>query len=480
MAGVFISHSHVDKAIARRVARRLHAYGIDVWLDEQQLRLGANLSPTIQAQLRETSTVVVIATEAAMKSAWVAKEVDFARGLDPALAICPLFVEHVETSPVVAEHLGLDATDPHRFEESVLHLAEAILDGPLPPPSAERLRAGLEAVAGDEPGLAPLIQGCLDGQGLANASVESVMEVPFHSLDFALNTLYDLAETGLHRYLRAACAATAFRRTGAGAYTLSRYIEANDGFDPIVSGTILPNAVGRKLNLAQIDAALRLLAQTNPRDDQALESFIFENGNALDPSQRTHAIRLVTHPVRGPGDFTVGAAFQALRMWADSDDVKQLWERWIRDGEFDGLAEGSRGPRPLAYHLAEAARLGLDGWDWIVTTHLSHVRSLARSNDRGKVFAAVDHVVAAANEDSPLVEQTAAACESAPGSFEWDDWADAAEMGIYLSAHTRAARTDRDWLRAIKEFRRYWTAHQRADERRAEILSKSDDGDAGG
>jgi hypothetical protein len=48
MASIFISYTHVDKPIARRVARRLAACGIEASLDERELRLGNALDPTIE------------------------------------------------------------------------------------------------------------------------------------------------------------------------------------------------------------------------------------------------------------------------------------------------------------------------------------------------------------------------------------------------------------------------------------------------
>ncbi len=62
---VFISHSHQDKSVARRVARSLRAYGVDAWLDKRELRLGTRLDDAIRSVIRECGIVVVIATRAA-------------------------------------------------------------------------------------------------------------------------------------------------------------------------------------------------------------------------------------------------------------------------------------------------------------------------------------------------------------------------------------------------------------------------------
>src|ERR1041384_1132257 len=93
MSDVFISHSHQDKIIARRIARRLSAYGIDAWLDERELRIGAVLTPVLQQHIQDAKLVLVVASDAAARSDWVTKEIGFALSQDLPRPICPFFVE---------------------------------------------------------------------------------------------------------------------------------------------------------------------------------------------------------------------------------------------------------------------------------------------------------------------------------------------------------------------------------------------------
>lgn len=446
LQSVFISHNHLDKPIARRVARRLGAYGISTWLDERELRLGSALSPTIQKQIANCTAVVVIATKSAAGSQWVQRELAFAGAAEPPISICPVFVEDVRAHPNFTGHLGLDASDPHEFERSTQKLAEAIVGTPLPPVAKERLQDDLRALSGEVSAIRLLIENCLNGKGLPYEQVEAVEEVPFHDLDFAINALYDITE-GKQRNSVVFVAAHFFARKGVGKYTLEEHLAARSESDSVLS-----LAVGRKLAKEEFDSALSLLSRCSPPDDQALAGFVNENGAALNSAQRSYAARLITFPAREPGGFAADAAFAGMRSFPESEDLKQLWQRWIRNGLFDE----SHNSDTLAYYLGKAVTENLPAWQPIVEDFLYHVKRLARSKDRSKVFAAVEHLKSASKRDSPLVAQIATQCESALGAAEWDNWQEAEEMSIYVESFVHEAFGDQDWAHAYEKYRESW------------------------
>jgi TIR domain len=434
---------------------------VTAWLDERELRLGDVLGPAIEQHIQTSTALVVIATASAAKSTWVEKEITFARTLHPPKSICPLFIENVKTERLFSEHLGLDATDPHQFERAVLKLAEAMVGAPLPPPAVDRLTADLEALQLEEPALALLVADCLQGDGLRSIHLESVAQVPFHSLDYALNALYDVAPEDRKRAI-AGAAAYLFVRTEAGSFALEKHVRVRGDDNQVLNG-----AVGRKLADRQLDVALSLLSACSPPEDQALSSFIFHNGDAMNSSQRRSVVRLMTHPPRkAPTKFAAEAAFQALKQQPESRDLKEVWDRWISDGLFDGAPGES--PNTLGYFLGEAFSRGLTGWDEIGDALIRHVEWLARSTDSFKVSKAVNHVMAAADRESPLVDELCAKCIAATGSAEWDGWADRMKMSLYVSAHVKAAKTDRDWSSAYEKFEESWKAVQRANKLRSE------------
>jgi len=75
---VFISYSHKDCGVAERLAGDLRALGIPVWWDDE-IRSGENFSEAIQAALEAAKAVIVIWSQASVRSEQVRNEATFAR-----------------------------------------------------------------------------------------------------------------------------------------------------------------------------------------------------------------------------------------------------------------------------------------------------------------------------------------------------------------------------------------------------------------
>jgi hypothetical protein len=339
-ASVFISHSHIDKAVARRVARRLRAHGVLIWMDERGLRKGDSLEPKIKDAINSSKAVVVIATKAAARSKWVKMELAHAGRMRPRIKVYPFFVEDVRKNSLFTSHLGFSVTDPHQIEQWVLELARELsgLELSSLPLEKEILREDLEALEDEEPAVGLLIDGFLTGEGLPLQQAESVVRMPFHILDFVLNALYDLTDDA-RRASVVSAVASLFHRTGAGGYVLERCLvaEKRAGLTKATETDtcILPIAVGTKLAANDLDEALRLLSLSETPDDHALKAFIRANGDALSEKQWKTVVRLLTHPRRKPQAFTMEAAFELLQRRPESEAVRLMWQRWIHDGLFD-------------------------------------------------------------------------------------------------------------------------------------------------
>ncbi|HCE1980937.1 toll/interleukin-1 receptor domain-containing protein [Vibrio parahaemolyticus] len=78
MANVFISHSSHDKPFVRKLAAALLSEGFPVWLDSWELQLGDSLIDKIYDGLTESSFVIVVLSENALKSGWVDRELNAA------------------------------------------------------------------------------------------------------------------------------------------------------------------------------------------------------------------------------------------------------------------------------------------------------------------------------------------------------------------------------------------------------------------
>jgi len=76
---VFISHSHKDEPLAKRIAEVLRKAGLDVW-DEREILPGDNWAEKVATALNESNAMVVLLTAEALKSRWVQHDISFALG----------------------------------------------------------------------------------------------------------------------------------------------------------------------------------------------------------------------------------------------------------------------------------------------------------------------------------------------------------------------------------------------------------------
>lgn len=72
----FISHSSVDKPFIRQLAADLTARGIDVWLDEQRIRVGDSIPEKIAQGLAGSDYFLLAISENSAGSEWVKKELN--------------------------------------------------------------------------------------------------------------------------------------------------------------------------------------------------------------------------------------------------------------------------------------------------------------------------------------------------------------------------------------------------------------------
>ena len=70
----FLSHSSRNRSLAATVESGLTAAGLEVWLDDSDIRLGALLRNELQASIRRCRVFILLWSEAASQSRWVNAE----------------------------------------------------------------------------------------------------------------------------------------------------------------------------------------------------------------------------------------------------------------------------------------------------------------------------------------------------------------------------------------------------------------------
>jgi TIR domain len=101
---VFISHSSVDKWVARRISQDLQAMGIETFLDEKDIETGDSFDDSIQEQLRESDELLMLLSPAALQSTWVVMEIGGAKVLGKRLIPILLHVGVNEMPSPLTKH----------------------------------------------------------------------------------------------------------------------------------------------------------------------------------------------------------------------------------------------------------------------------------------------------------------------------------------------------------------------------------------
>ncbi|WP_115042916.1 toll/interleukin-1 receptor domain-containing protein [Xanthomonas arboricola] len=152
MPTVFLSHSHLDKPFARRLANDLRLAGHGVWIDEAEINIGDSLIQKIRDGLDQVDFVAAILSQSSINSPWVTRELDIAsnREIDEQrVVVLPVLVEDVDLPGFLRGKFYGDFRDNAQYDEKFKLLLRAI--GPAssaPKPSAEELeqiRAQLSA-----------------------------------------------------------------------------------------------------------------------------------------------------------------------------------------------------------------------------------------------------------------------------------------------------------------------------------------------
>lgn len=92
---VFISYSHKDKSLAKRITEFLEAEGITYFIDWKDIGGGEQYTETIPAAIKDASVVLFIASISSYKSPYVYREVKYAQEKNPG-HILPLLADSAE------------------------------------------------------------------------------------------------------------------------------------------------------------------------------------------------------------------------------------------------------------------------------------------------------------------------------------------------------------------------------------------------
>jgi len=75
---IFLCHSSDDKPFVRRLANELKSFGVDVWFDEWEMKVGDSLREKIERGISKSSYLGIILSKKSTRSKWVRREINAA------------------------------------------------------------------------------------------------------------------------------------------------------------------------------------------------------------------------------------------------------------------------------------------------------------------------------------------------------------------------------------------------------------------
>ena len=431
---LFLSHAWVNKALARRVARRLSHRGLEVWLDEEQMHPGEALPGRIRQAIQSCSHLVVLLTKTSANSRWVLKEITFARELTPPRTIVPLVAESDVQSPLLDETLGVDVSDTGFVEAALDDLARAIRGGA---GQASRdiasLRKDLEQLGRE----LPLLSAIQLSESESHAYLDAIPidASTMHEVETFVAIQWDVAAppsdcrtesstsgSGFPPSDRVAYAtADLFRKHGLGYYVLTKFV------DTCVNHFSVHNMFSRLTEEPQqsddsLEKVLRLFAKAQQPQHIALCWFVMREFERLSGAQKGWAVAHFVQNARSPADYAIDTAFEFFKLMPKEKALEILWSRWVSHGRigFDGKLR--LGSVSIFFRLMnDAIAEGLSQFQQCIKLFRNHFRALARGRELRERLAATDILICAQEERYVQLKDLCEEFRAAIGSAEWKE-----------------------------------------------------------
>lgn len=129
MASVFLSHSHSDNAIARRLASDLRAAGVIVWIDETELGVNDSLIRKIGDAIDAADFLVVLLSDDSVNSEWVLRETEVALAeelVGRTVRVLPLLVRDCRVPPFLRDKIYADFRDAAAYQQELFKVLGAL------------------------------------------------------------------------------------------------------------------------------------------------------------------------------------------------------------------------------------------------------------------------------------------------------------------------------------------------------------------
>lgn len=115
---VFLSYSSQDRPFVERLAADLVSYGLKVWWDRWEMRVGDSLVSKIQEGIQSSSWLVVVLSPNSAESSWVKRELASAMAEEIAsdqVRVLPALLDDCSLPPFLRDKLYADFRQSYEF-----------------------------------------------------------------------------------------------------------------------------------------------------------------------------------------------------------------------------------------------------------------------------------------------------------------------------------------------------------------------------
>lgn len=149
LLSIFLSHNKADKPFVRSLAKRLIESGVNVWLDEVELRIGDSIIDKIGRAIEDVDFVAAVISSNSVESAWVQRELSLALSKElrkKTVVVLPILIDDCEVPASLKDKLYADLRKPENFDQECEKLLQAMgIDA-----SRERFVTGISVEWTDE------------------------------------------------------------------------------------------------------------------------------------------------------------------------------------------------------------------------------------------------------------------------------------------------------------------------------------------
>ena len=129
MSTIFLSHNHNDKPFVRELAKYLRQYGIEVWVDEAEIKIGDSLIDKVGKAIKENAYVGVVISRHSVNSTWVERELQIAlqrEFREKRVVVLPILLDESELPIFLSDKLYANFSAPERYYTELGRLLDAL------------------------------------------------------------------------------------------------------------------------------------------------------------------------------------------------------------------------------------------------------------------------------------------------------------------------------------------------------------------